>query len=117
MIPGLCSLIYAGFRSSSGIFAYLTETNLNASGVPGPIVSSTTTCEVIGGTAPYTYAWVYITGDANITPASPTNATTSFNGTIISTDDSTSAAYACNVTDSGAHMTQSNVVNMTFNGL
>ncbi len=117
MIPGLCSLIYAGFRSTGGMSAYLTDVNLNASGVPGPISSAATTCLVSGGVGPYTYAWVYITGDATIVPAAPTNATTGFNGTIVSVDDSTSAGYVCQVTDSSLLMAQSDVANITFNGI
>lgn len=47
-------------------------------GRTGPVFTASTTAMVTGGTSPFTYSWQRISGDEQLAPASPANATTSF---------------------------------------
>lgn len=63
----------------------------------GTITSDPATCVAQGGSAPYTYAWTYVSGQS-YTINSPSSATTTFS-TIISTGVLKSGVYRCTVTD------------------
>lgn len=64
----------------------------------GSQTTNSVTVTPSGGTAPYTYAWAFVDGDAGISINSPTSATTSFSGDPVGT--ALAATYRCTVTDS-----------------
>lgn len=111
MIPGLCSLFYRG-GTSGGLSVVASPANLGGSS--GQTTVGPSVAMPIGGTAPYTYAWTYYTGDLSVTAGSPTAASTNFSIPSLLPGDSTSAIFYCTVTDSGANVAQSNQVFMTF---
>lgn len=79
----------------------------------GTITSGTSTVTVTGGTGPYTYGWVFQSGDSSISADSPGTAATSFT-TSVSPGDSKIASFICTVTDSLLNTATSNAVNAQF---
>lgn len=63
----------------------------------GSLTSSAVTGTAIGGTAPYTYAWTYVSG-SSYTINSPASAATTFT-TNLSATQLKSGVYRCTVTD------------------
>ena len=58
---------------------------------------------IVGGTAPYTYSWMFSSGDSGITPLNPTSNTTKFTA-IVPCSTNYGAYYYLKVTDSlGKH--------------
>lgn len=113
MIPGLCSLFYR--RGTKGTFSVvISPTTVGGAGTgPGTVTSSSVTAIASGGTPPYTYSWARYTGDASISADSGTSATTTFSANL-GINDSTSAQFVCNVTDSVAATVPSPLVNCSL---
>lgn len=63
----------------------------------GPVTTGSITCSPTGGTAPYSYAWTFVSGNS-FTVDSPTSATTAFS-TTLSTAETKTATYRCTITD------------------
>lgn len=66
----------------------------------GPLTTNSVTVTPSGGTAPYTYAWSFVSGDT-VTINSPTSATTTFTGDPVGYSV-LSSVYRCTVTDNAA---------------
>jgi hypothetical protein len=75
----------------------------------GTVTSSSVTGTPTGGTAPYTYAWQYVSGDATVTPTSPTAATTTFSSTTV-TELGKIAFFQLQVTDNVGNVVTSSVL-------
>lgn len=60
---------------------------------------STVTVSATGGTGPYTYAWIHVSGDSAVQVGAPTSGLTGFVGNI-GKNQSKSAVKRCVVTDS-----------------
>jgi hypothetical protein len=113
MIPGLCSMFYRGSGGTSGGFsATATPTALGVTGI-GLQDTGNFTATPIGGTPPYTYSWIYVMGDPNITIISPTTASAHAR-CFIGTGDHTQGFVACIVTDSASHAVTTDQVTITF---
>lgn len=79
----------------------------------GTVLSSeSSTVTVIGGTAPYTYLWSRVSGDAQIGPINGISASTRFSATMLA-GTGYAATYKCTVTDALAASVDSN--NITIN--
>lgn len=79
----------------------------------GSLTTNSVTVTPSGGTAPYTYAWAFVDGDAGITINSPTSATTSFSADPAGA--SLAATYRCTVTDSaGSPLTATFSIAVSF---
>lgn len=111
MIPGLCSIFYRG-GTSGGLSAVATPTFVGGSS--GQTSIGPSVAMPIGGTAPYTYAWTYSSGDASVTAASPTLASTNFSIPGLLPGDNVSSIFVCVVTDSAANPATTNQVFLNF---
>lgn len=103
MLPGLASTV--GFVS--GAIGALIVTAFPSSaaktqGSFGPgaltLTSINTTAAVAGGSAPFAYAWAYVSGDVTIAADSPTAATTAFSASV-ALGVSKAAVFKVTVTD------------------
>lgn len=63
------------------------------------VTSNNVTVSVTGGTGPYTYSWVRLSGDSAVSATASTSATTAFSATIGKNGEKT-ATFRCTVTDS-----------------
>lgn len=73
-----------------------------AGGGPVTVTSPSVTASPIGGTAPYTYAWTRISGDASISASVPTGVSTAFSA-LVALETLVEAIFQVVVTDaSGA---------------
>jgi len=113
MIPGLCSLVY---RSSGGTSGGMTAiaSPPSLSGGSGQTVVGNSTAMASGGTAPFTYAWAILYGDQSVTATSPTLATTAFDCGSLLPGSSTTAVFACTITDNIGSVAITNAVNIDF---
>lgn len=104
-----------GSSISSGFSATLTDTSVHGSSRYVGTVQTidSTTCTPVNGTAPYSYAWSYVSGDTEIYANLPTSATTRFSAYFPSSDIYT-AVWKCTVTDSAANVVDSNTVSITL---
>lgn len=77
----------------------------------GPVTTATSiTVTVSGGTAPFTYAWQFVSGDLAVVANTPAAATTSFGAALVPSGGSKEAVYQCKVTDTnGATITTDTV--------
>jgi hypothetical protein len=71
---------------------------LSKTGTAATLTTASTTVTPSGGTAPYTYAWTFVSGDS-FTITSASAATTTFSATL-NEDEFVSGIYRCTVTDS-----------------
>lgn len=79
----------------------------------GTVVSHAHTASASGGTAPYTYAWSYVSGDADMTPTAPALATTAFSATVF--DNYTMVTtFKCTVSDSAGQVADTNTIEVTL---
>lgn len=67
-------------------------------GATATVTAGPCTATPTGGVAPFTYAWVKLSGD-DITITAPTAATTSFNASGMANGEDRSATFRCTVTD------------------
>lgn len=79
------------------------------------VYSSYVTVTPSGGTAPYSYSWSKVSGDA-ITANAPTSATTNFSANL-APGDFLSAVFKCAVTDAAGVSADSPTVNVTLRNL
>lgn len=108
MIPGLNSLIYAGSKSTGGFSASAQPPSSQANG-SGTVTGGGAGCTPTGGTSPYTYQWLFDSGDPSISTTAPTSNTTAFTA-VLSGGDSISAYFYCKVTDHVGNIALSNDV-------
>ena len=114
MIPGLCAAVYRGSSGTSGgLTAVASPAFIGTTGFSGHLTSAAFTCTPTGGTGPYTYLWVFSSGDSTVHANSTTSASTT-TGVTLGRGDLTSATFYCQVTDSAAHVVKSNLVNSSF---
>lgn len=66
---------------------------------PQTVTTGSTTVTAAGGVAPYTYNWVRVSGNANITTTNPAMAITKFEYVNMPVGTSASAIFRCTVTD------------------
>lgn len=112
MIPGLISIFYKA-RTIGSFSATASPPAVNGNDTAGPVTSSSTTAIPSGGTGPFTYLWVYYTGDPHMAPTAGTSATTSFSENLFA-NSTTSAQYFCRVTDSTSAVVNTNLVTATL---
>jgi hypothetical protein len=79
----------------------LSPTAVSTGGTTSSLTTAGVTATPAGGTAPYTYSWAKVSGDA-ITVNSPTSATTTFSATGLALDEERSAVFRVTCTDAGA---------------
>jgi|LakMenEpi03Aug12_release.lakeMendotaPanAssembly.Ray.scaffolds.fasta_scaffold1177907_2 hypothetical protein len=91
----------------------VAQTNLGATrfGVGTAVTLQTAIATVVGGVAPYTYAWTLVSGDTEIGPIDGTSSATKFSAFFASTG-SYSSVYKCVVTDATAATVDSNNINI-----
>jgi hypothetical protein len=94
--------VYAGSGGSWHLVytyysAYADPSFLTGRSSTSPVFAGYTTCTVNGGTAPYTYAWTYASGD-NMTITAPTSATTGFQSGVTPGNEK-DGTFICTVTD------------------
>lgn len=79
-----------------------TVSGTASSGSAVTVTTTTTTATPSGGSAPYTYAWSFVSKSGGNTPTalSPTFATSAFQQTNVAALDSNTAVFRCTVTDS-----------------
>jgi hypothetical protein len=112
MIPGLCSIVARGSAGTSGGFSAAASPTFIYGG-DGQTNIGPATAAPIGGTAPYTYAWVYQSGN-ELTLSAPAAAATGFDCGSLNPGDSLSSVYVCNVTDNIGRIAQTNAVYLGF---
>jgi len=78
--------------------ASASPSTLSKTGTAATLTTASTTVTPSGGTAPYTYAWTFVSGDS-FTITSASAATTTFSATL-NEDEFVSGIYRCTVTDS-----------------
>lgn len=69
----------------------------NGTGPNGTVTTNNVTATPAGGTAPYTYAWEYVSGDLGISATAAAAATTAFSAT--GTNVEKLGTWRCKVTD------------------
>lgn len=72
--------------------------------------SNAATATPSGGTAPYDYAWEFVSGDATIVANTPLVASTTFRATVGSANPDRVAAWRCKVTDALGRIAYTNTV-------
>lgn len=97
--------------ASDPLTATRSPSTVSKTGANGPLTTPICTCSPAGGTAPYTYQWIYSSGVA-VTVNSPTSATTSFSHT--GTDESVEGRYFCRVTDANTDTADTPTVRVRF---
>lgn len=77
----------------------------------GTVTSDSQAVTVTGGTAPYTYAWSYVSGSLAISITSPTGSSTTFSATV---DDGSpeEAVFKCTVTDNLGFVVETNSISV-----
>lgn len=78
--------------------------------VSGDVTSGSVTCNVTGGTSPFTYNWELVSGTALVTIDSPTSASTTFTVTGAFDGVDYNATFKCTVTDDNGIVAESNTV-------
>jgi hypothetical protein len=76
--------------------AFATPLRVDVMGDSGGLTSNLLTINAVGGTAPYTYAWIKLSGD-DISISSTTSEIVSFSAS--GSNGEKSAIYRCTVTD------------------
>ena len=95
----------------TNLTATLSTSSVSGStSAPGTAVTDPCTCNVVGGTAPYTYVWNLLEGA--ISAYSPNAATTTFNRGG-STPQVFTATYNCTVTDAGGSTATTELLGVT----
>lgn len=110
----------AALLAAGGLGAVSASVDLSSvtahRGSPGVCNTVGVTASGSGGTAPYSYSWVWVSGDSAISANSPSSATTSFAATV-STGDNFRASFRCTVMDAvGATATVNVSVNIYCTG-
>lgn len=121
-----CTAVYAKSGGSwrqvwapagPALSANLSPGSVSGSGTGnGPLTTDSCTCTPSGGTAPYSYAWTYSSGDGAISADSGSAASTTFSVSGTAQETKT-GAWHCHVTDSVAGSTNTGDVSiaLTFN--
>lgn len=78
----------------------VTPTEAFGNGSFSPVTWGNAICNVAGGVGPFTYLWVFDTGNTTVTPDNPTSNQTSFSAAL-GPGQSKTASYRCQVTDTG----------------
>jgi len=78
-----------------------------------PVTSLPVTCNVTGGSAPYSYAWSKTSGAAGWSIDSPSAASTTFTSPALGPGDEEVATFICTVTDAAGHVLASSAVTIT----
>lgn len=93
------------------LVATLSTNVISATAATSTITTASVTCNVTGGTAPYTYQWVpsgdYFDG---VSATTPTAAATTFRRTTTTSGDAYLGSFTCNVTDATGFTTTSDAV-------
>lgn len=116
MIPGLCSLFYPKLGGSSGSFSVVATPpalDFHTNFAPGYFTSDISTAMPTGGIPPYTYQWIYMSGDLIISIDSPTSDNTTFTS-YLNPGDYILGFYRCLVTDGASNVGSSNDVSVLF---
>lgn len=95
MIPGLLVSTGASLQVSVSP-SFISETATTNTGT-----TSATTVSVLGGVAPYTYSWAFLSGSSELAAVSPSAATTTFDYSVPSAGFY-SATFRCTVTDTAS---------------
>ena len=103
--------VVAAVAAANGFKATASPDSVSGVGTQTGIV----TVSVIGGAPPYTHEWIKAFGD-DLTPQSPTGASTRFTGSPPSAEVFSAAFYDI-VTDSSGRMTVSNTIAADLTGI
>ena len=100
------------------LVATLSPNSQGVSNSSATVASESCTAILTGGVGPFTYAWVKDSGGF-ITATNPASAATSFQALGMERDESRSAQFRCNVTDTGNGnaVTQSDLASVTLERL
>jgi hypothetical protein len=90
--------------------ADISPTSINTTSNP----SSSATCNAIGGTGPFTYAWARISGDTRITANSTSSSATTFSRTGFALFEVASATFRCTITDTATGDTVQDTIAVTM---
>lgn len=115
MIPGLCSIFQTLSGSFGGLSATADPAYIEAIG-SGTVTTGTVTVTPLGGTAPYTYSWIYQGGDPTVVADLPTSANTTFSASGVTGSDNLYGFYSCEVIDAAAVVAYSNQVVIRIGG-
>lgn len=106
--------LFGQFVVSLSRSSVIARTN---SGAAVPITSPSVTCNVEGGSEPFTYAWTKTAGVAGWTIGSPAAATTNFTSPALGPGESEAATFICTVTDAAGHILASSPVTVTASNI
>jgi len=88
----------ASVASNVSYTAYITPSNVFVFSFPGSASSGTVTMNNTGGTSPFTYAWIKLSGDSEINISASTGQSVFFSA-YGSGFNVFSATYQCTITD------------------
>lgn len=103
MLPGLSSMLIEAVVGASGsLVVTITPSSISKTlttrAGSKTVTTSSVTASASGGTVSYAYAWSRVSGDAAITAATPSAASTTFSATVAA-DETKIAVFACTATD------------------
>lgn len=91
----------SGAAGSPSFYVTLSASSVSGGRLgAGSITTDAVTATPVGGTAPYTQVWTYVSGDASITADSDLALTTTFTGSVSSAAEVKSAVWRITLTDS-----------------
>ena len=114
MLPGIISSAGFAFGGTGLPFSaeistdYIEKTAGKTGGGTKTISTGLVTMTPVGGSTPYTYSWVRISGAAAITANNPSAASTLFTATV-AVDDTVTAVFECTVTDGAGQQVKKQV--------
>ncbi len=99
--------------AGAGFSATGTPENVYGSRSTSPVVSALCTCVVTGGTGPFTYSWVRLTGPASMIANNPNSQMTTFQA-IMPFGATEEGTFQCTVTDTSNSQQAVTIVSVTL---
>jgi hypothetical protein len=114
----LCSLPIIGAPTAPApanpLSVARSTSSVSGSASTSTVTSSSVSATASGGTSPYTYKWLYVSGNRAISATSGNSRTTSFTRTNCSAGTSYAATWRCQATDAAGTVAYSGNVSITL---